>query len=153
MPIELLDEGGQLFNASTDLLSDGVIGADSVAVLFARAVLDELGATIGQGSPAAGGGRGFLGGLGLRGLAEAGQDGGIDGIGIGEHLQALRKVPNTARLDDRDGDSGVVQSIGQGALVTSRGFKNDMRLVVLREKFDQGVKPFVRVGQHAKRLL
>jgi hypothetical protein len=60
------------------------------------------------------------------------------------------KVPNAARLNDRDGDPGVVQSIGQGTFIISQGFENDMRLVVLREKFDQELNPFVRVGQHAK---
>ncbi len=70
-----------------------------------------------------------------------------------EHLQAPGKVPHAARLVHRDGDPRVVQCVGQVPLVTSRGFEDDLRLIVLREQLDQRLKPIVGVGQHAKVLV
>lgn len=151
--IELLDEGGQLLDVAIDLGGDEFVRAGFEAVFLADAVLDELGATVGKGPQAASRGGSFLRGRGVRGFAETGDDGGIDGVGFGEHLEALGKVPNTAWLNHGDGDPSVVQGVGQDPFVTSRSFEDDMRLVVLREKFDQRLKPFVGVGQHANGFL
>ena len=148
--IELLNEPRQLLNAAFDFGGDEPIGTAAEAVFLAGAILDELGAAVGKSSQATSRGRGLLRGFRGGGFAETGDDGGIDGVGLGEDFEALGKVPNTARLHDRDGDASIVKSVGQDPLVPSRGFEDDMRLVVLGEQFDQSLNPFVRVGQHAK---
>lgn len=64
-------------------------------------------------------------GTGIHVVAEAGDDAGVDAIGLGQDAQSLGVIADLPRIDDRDQVPRLREFGGDGAFITSAGFEDD----------------------------
>ena len=88
-------------------------------------------------------GRGFGG----EGLAEGGEHGGVNGIGLGELTGGAGELPDACGIDDTDRLGGGVQRGDDGAFVAAGGFTDEVDAGDGRQAFDQLSMALGGVGQ------
>ena len=76
-----------------------------------------------------------------------GEDGGVDGVGLGELSGALGEVADLAGVDDDGGQAGGEQGADRGLLVGAGRFKDD---ALRREGLDPGDELFDAFGRVAE---
>ena len=105
-------------------MADGALGGVAV-VLLGGEHADELAAAVAQVAEF----EDFLGRQGTHDggddLAEMGEDGGVDGVGLGELSDALGEVADLAGVDDDGGQAGGEQGADRGLLVGAGRFEDD----------------------------
>jgi hypothetical protein len=84
---------------------------------------------------------------GLEGGAIAGQDGGIDGIGLGALTLGAGEVPDAGGFDNAHGDVRGLQRLDDRLFVAARGFANDMRPGMAAQQFEELGMAFGIIGQ------
>jgi len=99
-----------------DSLLDGLAGRRAGAVLLGGEHLDDLASASQDGREFPGFPVGDRPGPGAHRLAEAGEDLGVDLVGLGEPAGGPGEVAGLAGIDHRDRDTGGGQSGGEGAL-------------------------------------
>jgi len=74
-------------------------------------------------------------------LDALGQDGGIDGIGLGAGLHGLGEAFGGLGVDDHDRESGVIQGEGQIEVILAGGLQADAAHLCLAQAVDEGCVP------------
>jgi hypothetical protein len=72
-------------------------------------------------------------GRGLKASAVVGEDGGIDGVGLGEVAAGAGVVADQAGVEAADGDAGLVEGLEEEVFVAAGGFADDVDAGDLRE--------------------
>ena len=78
--------------------------------------------------------------------AEAGEHGGIDGVGLGALSDGFGKAPRLQRIDLDRGDCGVAELPFEGAMVGAGGLEDDAMDRALAEPGEEGFEPAMVLG-------
>jgi len=82
----------------------------------------------------------------MEGSAIGGQEGGVDGIGLGAQTLSVGKVAGAGRLNNADGDARLLQGTGGPLFIPPGGLTNDMNAGVRLQAFDKLGMTFWIIG-------
>jgi hypothetical protein len=127
----------QLFDQVTDVLTNDLGNDRLQTILLGRAKFDELPATRDQLAQFGLFFRADFHGPRIGMLAEAGDDAGVQSIGLGQNAQAAGEVSDLAGIDHGHPVSGRYKRADQAVLVAARGFDYDQTTARVRQSSEQ----------------